>query len=319
MKKLLVILAVVIFGLGAVASDLIIDSKTQSYSEKDNKIHFDGDVKVTIDDMKVYGDKADVTVGKKNKLELATFYDKPYAVQTKKNKKREVKANILKLSLIHKVLIAEGDAQVIVSDGKYPTVIITADEQEYDTKSNIMKANGGVIIKYKELETFSDRAIIVTDKGGDLKKIDLIGNARLKEGKSDSSADHFIYNPVTQELIAMGNVTSTAYLDDGSKLTMKSHYQQFDKVSNTFNGSGNVRIWFKDYFAQGPKVTFYPDKVTNKPNEIFFTGRSSITQDVKTIFADKIKMVLKPKNFYAEGNAKTIIRDIGAFSENEKF
>ncbi len=32
-----------------------------------------------------------------------------------------------------------------------------------------------------------------------------------------------------------------------------------------------------------------------QPNEIYFTGRSSITQDIKTIFADKIKIVLKPK------------------------
>lgn len=313
MKKLLSILTLIIFGLCAFASDLVIDSKTQSFSEKDNKVHFDGDVKVTIDDIKVYGDKADVSLNKKNKLDVATFYDKPYAVQNKGNKKREVKANILKLSLINKIIVAEGDAQAIVTDGKYPTVIITADVQEYDTKSNIMKANGSVIIKYKELETFSDRAVILTDKGGDLKKIDLLGHAQIKEGKNHSSGEHFIYNAVTEELIAIGNVTSTAYLDDGSKLLMKSAYQQFDRKSNTFNGSGQVKIWFKDYFAQGPKVTFYPDKVTNKPNEIFFTGRSSITQDVKTIYADKIKMVLKPKNFYAEGNAKTIIRDIGSF------
>ena len=56
----------------------------------------------------------------------------------------------------------------------------------------------------------------------------------------------------------------------------------------------------------------YPDKKTNKPNEIYFSGRSNISQDVKTIYADKIKMVLKPKNFYAEGNTKTVIRDIGS-------
>lgn len=319
MRKILTILALIalITGLSAVASDLIIESKTQTYSEKDNKVKAEGDVQVTIDDAKVIGDKADITVTKDNKLDTATFYEKPYAFEIKGNKKREVKANILKVSLINKVIKAEGATQTTVFDGKEPIVIITADSQEYDTKNNVMKANGSVIIHYKELETFSQRAIIKTTKGGDLQRIDLIGTARIKQEKNTASADHFIYNTVSEELISMGNTTSTALLEDGSKLVLKGDYQQYDQKSNTFLGSGKVRIWFKDYYAQGPKVTFFPDAKTKKPNEIYFTGRSSITQDVKTIYANKIKIVLKPKNFFAEGNTKTVIRDVGKVQDKE--
>ena len=48
MKKYLIIVAIVIFGLGAatIASVLVIESKTQSFSDSDNKIHFDGYFKV---------------------------------------------------------------------------------------------------------------------------------------------------------------------------------------------------------------------------------------------------------------------------------
>lgn len=321
MKKTLIIALVMtlIFGLSATASDLVIESKTQSFSEKDNKLKFEGDVQVSIDDIKVVGDKADVDVTKDNKMDTATFYDKPYAYQVKSNKKREVKANILKVSLINKIIKAEGDTQTTVSEGKTPIVIITADSQEYDTKNNVMTATGGVIIHYKEIETFSNKAIIKTDKKGDLQRIDLIGSARIKETKSQAVADHFIYNLASDELISIGHTTSNATLDDGSKLVLKADYQEYDKKTGTFLGSGSVKIWFKDYYAEGPKVTFYPDKKTNKPNEIYFTGRSSITQNVKTIYADKIKMVLKPKNFFAEGNTKTVIRDVGKFDENKEF
>lgn len=319
MKKNLIILTLIAlsFGLSAMAADLVIQSKTQTFSEKDNKIKAEGDVQVSINDVKVVGDKADVTVTKDNKLDTATFYDKPYAYEIKGNKKREVKANILKVSLINKVVKAEGDTQTTVFDGKDPVVIITADAQEYDTKNNLMKANGSVIIHYKELETYSSRAIIKTDKNGGLQRIDLIGMARIKESKNLAIADHFIYSPMTEELIAIGNTTSNATLEDGSKLILKANYQQYNKSSNTFLGSGNVKVWFKDYYAQGPKVTFFPDKKTNKPNEIYFTGRSSITQDIKTIYADKIKIVLKPKNFFAEGNTKTVIRDIGKAQDKD--
>ena len=105
MKKFLtVILSILMLsGLGVYASDLVIESKNQTYNESDNKIKFNGNVKVSIDDLKVVGDSADVNVTNDQKLDTATFYDKPYAFEIKKNKKREVKANILKLSLITKV------------------------------------------------------------------------------------------------------------------------------------------------------------------------------------------------------------------------
>ena len=129
MKKILIAVAIILIGFGtvAMATDLIIESKTQSYNEKESKIKFDGDVRVKLDDLHVQGDKADITVNKKNKLDTATFYDKPYAYQVQNNKKREVKANILKLSLITKVVRAEGDSQSIFTDGKNPVVMITSD------------------------------------------------------------------------------------------------------------------------------------------------------------------------------------------------
>ena len=319
MRKILIILTalMLIAGLSAKASDLVIQSKTQTFSEKDNKIKAQGDVKVTIDQATILGDKADVTVTKDNKLDTATFYDKPYGYEIKGNKKREIKANILKVSLINKIIKAEGSTQTTVFDGKEPVVIITADNQDYNTKTSVMKANGSVIIHYKEIETFSNQAIIKTNKDGDLQRIDLIGMARVKQDKHLANADHFIYSIANDELIAMGHTTSNAVLDDGSKLVLKANYQEYNKKSNTFLGSGGVQVWFKDYFAQGPKVTFYPDKKTNKPNEIYFTGRSSITQDIKTIYADKIKIILKPKNFYAEGNTKTVIKDVGKVQDKD--
>jgi len=311
-RKILLIILVIMLGLGVQATDLIIESKTQSYTEDENKIKFDGDVKVTVDDLRVVGDSADVTVKDGEKLDTATFYDKPYAFEIKKNKKREVKANILKLSLITKVVKAQGDTQSIVFDGKTPVVVINADEQEYDTKTGIMIATGNVTILYKELETFSDKAKIRTDKNGDMKDIELIGNARIKqESGNDSYADHFLYNASTKVLVATGNTTSNAIMDDGGKLVLKSTRQEYAQDKGIFNASGNVRVWYQDYYAAGPKVTVYPNK-EGKPNEVYFTGRSSITQGVRTIYADKITMTMKPKNFHADGNTRTVIRNIGS-------
>ena len=111
-----------------------------------------------------------------------------------------------------------------------------------------------------------------------------------------------------------GNTTSKATMEGGDKLVLKSVYQEYNKRKNIYNASGNVHVWYQDYYAVGPKMTFYPDKVTNKPNEIYFTGRSSITQGVRTIYADKIRMTLEPKDFEATGNTRTVIKNIGSES-----
>ncbi|MBP3924682.1 hypothetical protein J6E39_05510 [bacterium] len=316
MKKILISLLSILLITGAAvkASDLVIESKTQTYSETDNKIKFNGDVKVKIDDMKVVGESADVSVNGNQELDTATFYDKPYAYEVKKNKKREVKANILKLSLITKVVRAEGDTQSTIFDGKVPVAVINADVQEYDTKTGLMTATGGVVINYKELETFSNVAKIRTDKNGDLKDIELIGNAKVKDKANESYADKFVYNGVTKVLNAYGNTTSTTVNDDGSKLVLKSSMQEYNQAKGTFNASGNVRVWYQDYYAAGPKISIYPNK-EGKPNEIYFTGRSSITQGVRTIYADKIKMNVNPKDFHAEGNTRTVIKNIGSGSD----
>ena len=318
MKKIFAVLVsiLVLTGIAVQASDLIIESKNQTYNEADNKIKFNGNVKVTIDDMKVVGDRADVNITKDQKLDTATFYEKPYAFEIKKNKKREVKANILKVSLITKIVRAEGDTQSIVFDGKKPIVVINSDVQEYDTKTGVMTATGAVTMFYKEIETYSHSAQITTDKNGDLKRLVLTGNARVKQENNESFADRFVYEAASGNLSAYGHTTSNAIMDDGSKLVLKSAYQEYNQKRSIFNASGNVRIWYQDYYAAGPKVTLYPGAGSTKPNEAYFTGRSSITQGVRTIFADRIKMTMKPKSFDAQGNTRTVIKNIGSGSDD---
>ena len=320
-KKFLIIISLLVICLGAIgviAEDLIIDSKTQTFSESDNKIKFNGDVKVKFGDIHLLGDKADVSV-KNSKLDTATFYDKPYAYEVKNNKKREVKANILKFSLLNKVIKAEGDTQTIITEGKTPVAVINADVQEYDVKANVMTAYGSVSIKYKDINAYTDKAIIHTSSHGDLKRIDLVGRAKIDQSKHHATANHFIYDADNEEMTAIGNATTSTILDNGKEFVLKANYQQYNKKQGIFIGNGNVRAWYDTYFAKGPKVVCYPATVTNKPNVVFMIGRSTIKENEKEITADKIKVIIEPKNFMAEGNVRTIIHQAGVSSSKAGF
>ena len=299
-RKFLIIISLLFLFLSAVTigSDLIIESRTQTYSEKDSLIKFLGDVKVRYDDITIVGDKADVSVTKDNKLDTATFHDQPY-------------------SLLNKILRAEGNTQTIVTEGKTPIAIINANEQEYDTNTNIMTARGTVSIKYRDMTAYSDTAKVKTDKNGNVQRLDLIGNAKINQTKNHATADHFIYTAATEEMVAIGNTMSSTVTDNGSEFKVTAKYQQYDKKNNVFMGSGNVQVYYQDYYAKSPKMTCYPDKVTKKINEVFMTGRSMIRQNEKEIHADKIKIIVDPKNFEAVGNVKTIIKDVGNSSDDK--
>ena len=316
MKKILIISFLIFSSLAVFSSFLVIESKTQTFSDKEKKIKLDGGVTVKIDNLTVQSPRADVSIRRNNKLDTATFYDKPYAFEVNANKKREVKANILQVSLINKIVRAEGDSQSIITEGNTPIVVINADAQEYDTKSSVMVATGAVSIKYKDIESFSDKAVIIADEKGGLRKIDLIGNARVKQENNNSEGHHFVYNPITEEMSVSGNTKTTAFTEDGKKLVIHSDYQQYNKKQNSYIGTGHVKIWFDEYYAQGPKVSVFPDANTGKPNEVYFVGRSKIVQTDKDIIADKIKMTMDPKDFVAEGNVRTIIHNIDTKEED---
>lgn len=312
-KTLFLITTLLLGSIGVVvAADLSIQSDKQSFKMEENKAKFEGNVRVKMDDIQASSPRAEVLIDPKTKqLSDAVMYDKPYVVQVKQDKKNEVKANILKMSLLNKRLKAEGNTQTTVTplDGMKPTVIITADTQEYDTKTKTLTAKGSVIIYYKDVETFSNSAVANLDKNGNLKMLTLTGSGRLKQKDSVITADKFIYDAVKEIAYGLGSAHSDVDMD-GTRINVWSDRQEYYKASNIIQASGKVHVIYKDYDAKGPKATVYPDPKTNKPNEIIFIGRSTIVEQMRSITADRIKMYINPKNFFAEGNVQTVIRNI---------
>ena len=309
MKKFLTIFIMSVFVLGvAFADTLTIQSDKQILDGEKNKIHLDGNVKIQIDDITLTSPRAVGDIDpSSNKLKDVHFLDNPYAYQIKGSKKNEIKAEIMKMSLISKVLTATGNTQSIAMEKGVPIITINADEQSYDTKSDILTANGAVIIHYKDIETFSDKARANVTPNGELKRMEIEGTAKIRQKDNKLDADKFVYNAQTEEFISQGNAYSDVKSEDGTNIKVWSKYQQYNKKSGIILASGNVKIVYNDYTAWGPRATAFPDPKTGKLNKIVFQGRSKIEQNGRTIEANHITMTMKPKNFTAEGNVITTI------------
>lgn len=313
MKKIFLTIALIAFTtMYANSANVVIEAKKQTIKMDQNKGFFEGNVQVSVGDIKVKSPRAELDLDPVSKKpSLATFFDNPYAFQNKENKKHEIKADIIKVSLIKKSVLAQGNSQSIMMENRQPIMTINADSQEYDTNTKLMKANGSVVIHYQDLETFSNKASAIVDKSGNIQNLKLIGNVVMKEKANVIKGNMFEYIPQREEFQVSGNTSSDVTFEDGTRVYVEARYQQFNKLTSALVAGGNVKVKYKDYFAQGPKAQLFVDPKTNKPNTVIFTGRSKITSEGSTVEADRIKMTLNPKAFFADGNVKTSISQDG--------
>lgn len=316
LKYLIAIVALLTIGS---ATAITIESKNQHIELDKNKGYFEGDVKVQVGDVVVQSPRADLDLEPKTKKpSLATFFDKPYAHQTKDNKKHEVKADIIKVSLIKKIITAQGNAQTNVLQDKKPVIIITADEQEYDTTTNLMKATGSVVINYEDMVATSDNAFALLNKQGDVQNIKLSSRATIKQAKSIIKGDNIQYSALRKDIIVSGNTMSDITFENGDRVIVNARNQQYDQKNNTIMATGAVNVKYANYTANGPKAIMYINNQTNKPEKISFIGRSKITEKgVNSVEADKIIMTMEPKTFEADGNVKTIIEQESNNNKNK--
>ena len=313
MKKIFLTIALIaLTTMYANSANVVIEAKKQTIKMDQNKGFFEGNVQVSVGDIKVKSPRAELDLDPVSKKpSLATFFDNPYAFQNKENKKHEIKADIIKVSLIKKSVLAQGNSQSIMMENRQPIMTINADSQEYDTNTKLMKANGSVVIHYQDLETFSNKASAIVDKSGNIENLKLIGNVVMKEKANVIKGNMFEYIPQREEFQVSGNTSSDVTFEDGTRVYVEARYQQFNKLTSALVAGGNVKVKYKDYFAQGPKAQLFVDPKTNKPNTVIFTGRSKITSEGSTVEADRIKMTLNPKAFFADGNVKTSISQDG--------
>jgi lipopolysaccharide export system protein LptA len=300
------------------AEDITIEANKQSYNGETNSMTFDGNVKVKFEDVSIKSPKAFLKAGNDGKPQAATFIQGAEAVKISGDSQSNIKASIIKVSILENKIKAEGKANSQLMQNKQVLATIKSNYQELDLSKNIITATGNVNIDYKDITTNSDSARIEINQNGKPKLINLVGSAKVVQGKNIVNATNLLFNPESNELVASGNVHSKTVLDDMTQVSVKSSYQQLDQNTNTLITSGQVVVVYQNYIASGPKASFLPGKDSKKPNKIVFMGRSKIQEGDRIIEADKLEITVNPKNFIAEGNVRSKFTKIQGLDSNKK-
>ena len=300
------------------AASLVVKSDKQEYDHENKLIKLNKDVQVTIDDVQVRSPKAFLTLNKEGKPDTATFVEGAHVIRVTKDAKSEVKAEILKLSLISKEAEAEGKVDSYFAQVGKPVVTIKSDYQSFNINTNLMEAKSNVIMTYGDIKATGNQAKIWLNKKNSLDRLKIIGNAKVIQEKIVASGEIISLDANTEIMTSEGSSNTIVRIDDSDVVNISAKHQEFNNKTNIAMASGAVKVIYKEYVAVGPKAVLFPDKKTKKPNKVIFSGRSTIAEQDKSIAADDITITMNPKYFTAEGNVVTTINDLKNIDSGNK-
>jgi lipopolysaccharide export system protein LptA len=281
----------------------------QTFVGQESKTYLKGNVDVRYKNVQIKGKEGTMDMDADGTAHLASFFKRPTATRVIPNEGTDtLVADIIRIHIDENAISAEGDTITYVTTVAADPFKIRADTQQFDNQTKTVVARGKVEVLHKDTKAYSPRALLQTNAAGKAEKIIFSGGARVEQENSLILGERVTVMVDSGNLIAENNVKTTVDMRDKQsgntkRVFITSDYQQYDKASDTYLASGNVKLLYDDYVAVGPKATFkLKDGIVEK---IFMTGRSSITENGRKIVADKITIVTNPKHFDAYGNVKT--------------
>lgn len=293
-----------------------ISADHQSYNMERKMYALRGKVNVAYQDIQISGVRADVDLDEVGQPSVAYFYDRPLFKRIKPNEGEDrMQGDQINLYLGTDRFGAKGNVESYFTTVAADPFTIRSDVQEFDNRNRVMAASGNVRVLYQGSEAFSQLANVRMKTDGKAERVIFSGNAKIKQETSEIKGGRITVMVDSGNLIAENKVNTRVDLKDPQpnnpdKVFITSDYQQYDKATDTMIASGNVKIVYGDYVAVGPKATFKLTK--NDLDRIFLTGRPTITENGRTITADKITITTNPKNFDAVGNVKVNFKQSGS-------
>lgn len=150
-------------------------------------------------------------------------------------------------------------------------VIVDGDEVNYDAATNTVKAEGNVVIEYKNIKVTCDKANVNT-----LHNIgDLYGNVQIEHDGGVMTGDNIRYNFNTQDAEFKGvYLESDPFYAYGEAVNKVSDdYYQLKDACVTTCGPLDGKKFFMDYTINAKEIEFYPQEKVVAKNVVVKVGK----------------------------------------------
>jgi len=226
--------------------------------------------------------------------------------------------------------------------GEVEKIITDSDYQEYEKDTGKFDCTGHVHVLHGAVSVFSDKLRLVYGINGKPETALFTGHVDAIQDGNNTKAEQVTYYLTSKRLQATGNVRSrmiqqkpndpaqnkksisanpnnpaspgaataapaqTGATTADDSIYVLSDAQDFNQITGKMDADGNVKVYYQDTVALGPKAMLFRNP-EGKAEKVIFTGRSQVSQSGKRWIADRITMAVASKKIWAEGNTKALI------------
>lgn len=192
------------------------------------------------------------------------------------------------------------------------TLIIDADKQAYDYKTNTVNFSGNVKVKMDNINVTSPNAKAKVGKTGQISSAVFTDGAHAVQdnitSQNEIKATVINMSLIKKQVNAKGNVVSVVNESNKPSVTIKSDVQDFDVKTNLMVAQGNVFIDYKDIKTSSQKAEITMDADGNL-QKLKLTGNSNVIRGTHSIKADEFVFIPATNNMTAMGHtcSKTML------------
>lgn len=279
------------------------------------QINIMGNIVINYKDAVIEAPEGNVETNSEGKPEKAIFIGRAKL----KLKDRKIEADKITVSILNKVIYAEGNTTSELNDKKNIPIIIMSDYQELLWSGENANAKGNLKASYEDTKIKSDEAKIIY-KNKRPKEAIFESNTQettFEQPTSITYAKEIGFDINTHNIHAVGSVKSTIWTDEKKpKSEQDAIYLNGEDVlleqdTGTITAKSDattnkVTIGYQETKGESNEGFLLRDKDTKKPEKIIFKGNANVSQSDKQLTSEEIVFNFKDKRLTS--NTKTNIR-----------
>ena len=271
-----------------------------------------GNILINFKDAVIEAPEGFITTNEKGEQETAQFTGRSKI----KLKDRYIEADKITVKFNEKTIYAEGKTLSELRDKKNEPIKIECDYQELSWEGENARARGNIRTKYQETSIKADNGnIIYKNKKPDEAIFSSNKNsAKLEQPSNITTANEFIFNISTHNVLAHGNVMSTVWPNTGKErdtqdpIFLVSENLYIDNETGKVTAKSDkkkVKLSYTDTNGESLEAYLIRDKNNGKPEKIIFNGNANVIQHDKELISEEVVFNFNDKKLISASNTNT--------------
>ncbi|GEM_PF-3292097 len=277
-----------------------------------------GNIIINFKDAVIEAPEGQITTNEKGEQETARFTGRSKI----KLKDRYIEADKITVRINEKIIYAEGKTISELRDKNNEPIKIECDYQELSWEGENANAKGNLRTKYQETNIKADSVKIIykNKKPNEAIFTSNKNSAKLEQPSNITTANEFVFNIPTHNVLAHGDVMSTVWPNTNEEretqepIFLTSDNLYIDNSTGKVTAKSDktkVKLSYTDTNGESLEAYLIRDKNNGNPEKIVFKGNANVKQQDKELISEEVVFSFNDKKLTSTSSTnarpKTII------------